>query len=427
MTTKRYSAAWLVAIALALQSPAAVQAQQIKQLAIATFGTGVNDTSYFSLTDSLNRFRRVSLLQMRKALSAGARFDSVSTTKLDLISATVTGTPTWSSVQTFATGQRVDSATGAARAQVLTTSRNLWGVAFTGAANVTSAPTFTAGATVSSGQTLTLTGATITGFTAASVGTGAFPSGTYTFTGTTGLTGGAGSWTQTAGTGASRQMAFQTTTSGSTATTFLRGNELQQSLFASGAVGTPGATFAADSIIGFYRIGTAGANDTIGVAINGVAQAFFTSTGNASKGVATTSNAAAGFIGEYLSGARATGVSLTLATGTPLTVDSVSLTAGDWDVSGTVSYTFASTTSYTNLVGCVSTTTNSVTTGAPQGSCFDYETSAIIPTATADQTWVVPVTRISISSTTVVFITSNQVFSAAALKGYGTIRARRVR
>jgi hypothetical protein len=43
-----------------------------------------------------------------------------------------------------------------------------------------------AGLTVSSGQTLTVTGATITGLTAASVGAGTFPSGTFTFAGAVG-------------------------------------------------------------------------------------------------------------------------------------------------------------------------------------------------------------------------------------------------
>lgn len=76
-----------------------------------------------------------------------------------------------------------------------------------------------AGLTVASGQTLTLTGATITGLTAASVGSGTFPSGTYGFTGATALTGGAGNMTLLAGTGASRTLILQATSGASAATT----------------------------------------------------------------------------------------------------------------------------------------------------------------------------------------------------------------
>ncbi len=51
----------------------------------------------------------------------------------------------------------------ASTATALATPRTLWGVSFDGTANVTAEPTFGAGVTVSSGQTLTLTGATVAG------------------------------------------------------------------------------------------------------------------------------------------------------------------------------------------------------------------------------------------------------------------------
>jgi hypothetical protein len=60
-------------------------------------------------------------------------------------------------------GTLVNTAGNVATATALQTARNLWGVSFDGTSNVTAAPTFTAGATVSSGQTLTLTGATVGG------------------------------------------------------------------------------------------------------------------------------------------------------------------------------------------------------------------------------------------------------------------------
>lgn len=97
-------------------------------------------------------------------------------------------------------------------------------------------------------------------------------------TGAWGLTGGAGNMTITSGTGNSRTLALQSTTSGGTATTFLTGNADQTTTLASrlkisdGTVLLPSATFANDTLIGLYRVGTAGASDTLMITANGVVQ-----------------------------------------------------------------------------------------------------------------------------------------------------------
>src|SRR6185503_19248365 len=85
----------------------------------------------------------------------------------------------------------------AATATALLNSRTLWGQSFTGAANVT---------------------------------------GSLTAVGN--ITGGASSMTITAGTGNSRTLALQSTTSGGTATTFLTGNADQSSTFGGNISGT---------------------------------------------------------------------------------------------------------------------------------------------------------------------------------------------
>ena len=101
---------------------------------------------------TLNLAQSFSALQ---TFNAGATVDSGQT--LTLTGATVAGAPTWSSTQSL------DTSGNAGTATALETARTLWGVSFDGTANVTAAPTFGAGATVSSGQTLTLNGATISG------------------------------------------------------------------------------------------------------------------------------------------------------------------------------------------------------------------------------------------------------------------------
>lgn len=142
------------------------------------------------------------------------------------------------------------------------------------------------------------------------------------------------------------------------------------------------------------------------------------------RGTTTNDNANAASIGEVISSTIATGSSVSLSTGTTSNVTSISLTAGDWDCTGAVDFTFGATTNYTNLVGGISTT--SATLGG-QDANFDFETPGAVPTATADSTFVVPVVRESLASTTTVFLVTQATFTVSTLKAYGTIRCRRMR
>jgi hypothetical protein len=142
------------------------------------------------------------------------------------------------------------------------------------------------------------------------------------------------------------------------------------------------------------------------------------------QGTATNDSAAAGYIGEYVSSTIVTGSSVALTTNTTANVASISLTAGDWDVTGVIDFTFGATTSYTNLQGGISIT--SATIGA-QDSFFDLENAATVPTATKDPAFVCPTIRISIAATTTVYLVAQATFTVSTLKAYGTISARRAR
>jgi hypothetical protein len=141
-------------------------------------------------------------------------------------------------------------------------------------------------------------------------------------------------------------------------------------------------------------------------------------------GTTTNNSANAGSVGEVISSTIATGSSVSLSTGATSNITSISLTAGDWDCTGAVDFTFGATTSYTNLVGSISTTTG--TLGA-QDSKFDFETPAAVPTAGADATFALPVVRELLSGTTTVFLVAQGTFTVSTLKAYGTIRCRGVR
>jgi hypothetical protein len=73
-------------------------------------------------------------------------------------------------------------------------------------------------------------------------------------------------------------------------------------------------------------------------------------------GTATNDAAAAGQVGEVISQVVTTGVAL--PSGAVTVVASVSLTAGDWDVSGEVWISGANTAAITEVAGAISTTTS---------------------------------------------------------------------
>ena len=167
-------------------------------------------------------------------------------------------------------------------------------------------------------------------------------------------------------------------------------------------------------------LGALTVTETGGVAFT----AYATATIGQLPGTATNDDAAAGKIGQYVSSTLASGAAVSLTTGVPANVTSISLTAGDWDVTGVVDFAFGATTSYTALLGGISTTAN--TFGA-QDSRFDFETPAAVPTATTAPAWVVPVVRLSLATTTTVYLVAAANFTISTLGAYGTIRARRMR
>jgi hypothetical protein len=139
-------------------------------------------------------------------------------------------------------------------------------------------------------------------------------------------------------------------------------------------------------------------------------------------GTTTNDDAAAGVVGEYVVSAVASGSGVSLVTSTAKTVTSISLTAGDWDVSGLIGFLPAATTSITALLGCASTTTdtNDLTNSVA------HRCSATVPAAVV---WQIPTqtTRLSLASTTTVYLVAVAVFTISTITAHGTIHARRVR
>ena len=146
-------------------------------------------------------------------------------------------------------------------------------------------------------------------------------------------------------------------------------------------------------------------------------------------GTTTNNNANAGSVGEVVSSSVAVGsaVSLTTATGafTGKTITSISLTAGDWDVFGTIGINNASTTNFTAIGGGINTVTDTLNSAYEEEARFAYGAAGLVPNNVISFTF--PTTRVSIASTTTYYLIGYAQFSVSTATAFGRITARRMR
>ena len=133
-------------------------------------------------------------------------------------------------------------------------------------------------------------------------------------------------------------------------------------------------------------------------------------------GTTTNDSTTAGNVGEVIT-STVSAVAISDVTLTNIT--SLSLTAGDWDVSGNISYVPAASTTIAQINGSISTTsaTNSADLFQFVGTFLTGYTSALA----------VPTRRISISGTTTVYLVGLCDYGVSTLTASGTIYARRRR
>jgi hypothetical protein len=137
---------------------------------------------------------------------------------------------------------------------------------------------------------------------------------------------------------------------------------------------------------------------------------------------ASTGAGAAGTIGEQISSFTAAGSGGNMTTATILNVNSISLTAGDWDISGFGGMNGAVSLSYQEFrtAWSVSATT------MPIPACARVICAAVV-IGTGIIALAIPTQRVSIASTTTHYLNVYGVFSGATPTGFGSLLARRVR
>jgi len=152
----------------------------------------------------------------------------------------------------------------------------------------------------------------------------------------------------------------------------------------------------------------------------------FSTSGVSILGSVTNDAAATGYIGEFVK-TSVVGASAVSSTGNAQWFDvcSISLTAGDWNVTGVVATKANGAADLSVADIGISVYSGNNGTDLVSG---DQVLEMFPPTATVDSTGNIPNLRFSLASTTTVYLKANMQFTGATSpKAYGRISARRVR
>lgn len=173
-----------------------------------------------------------------------------------------------------------------------------------------------------------------------------------------------------------------------------------------------GAGSSLDTYFNRFAAGVFGFNDRVSIT-NGII------------GVVGNSSASTGIIGEFIESVVSSSSAVSLTTSTAANVTSISLTAGDWDVEGNITYLEGSGTVVQGGAASISTTSATVDITASSG-----REVAVGPVGASLSTFglTLPRRRISIAGTTVVYLETVMSYSVGpSLICWGQINARRVR
>lgn len=128
-------------------------------------------------------------------------------------------------------------------------------------------------------------------------------------------------------------------------------------------------------------------------------------------------------VGEYISSTVLVGAAVAATNNVALNVTSISLTPGDWDVSGSVADNPAVTTVPASLFGAISLVSASLGTSPGAGA---YNAFVVARPAGFAMTMPVGVTRMLLTATTTVYLVAQAGFSVSTNAVYGFIGARRM-
>jgi hypothetical protein len=158
------------------------------------------------------------------------------------------------------------------------------------------------------------------------------------------------------------------------------------------------------------------------VAVVALTEDFLALTTGQIPGTITNDNASTGNVGEYVVATLVSGSATALTSGTPKTIISISLTAGDWDVDGVAGFSPAGGAVLSFGQESISLTNNALNASFP-----NYASTQWIGPFSSGPIATTGRVRVSISTTTTVFLVANVSYTPGTCGGYGYIQARRVR
>jgi len=140
----------------------------------------------------------------------------------------------------------------------------------------------------------------------------------------------------------------------------------------------------------------------------------------------------AGNVGEFIS-SSVSRPGIVLVAGIGLTITSINLTAGDWDIAGCVGYAPTGTTEIDTFDAAISDANNTMQDAE---TCIVSNTSGLmqvsqsVPTAStfqSDLSLNIPMHRCRITGNTTFYLVARAAFAVSTLGAYGSLWARRVR
>lgn len=142
-------------------------------------------------------------------------------------------------------------------------------------------------------------------------------------------------------------------------------------------------------------------------------------------GTTTNDNASAGNVGEYILSNIAPGSAVSLTSGAPANVTSVSLTGGDWEVCGNTVFRPDAITVIYSVAGWTSAASAAYPADANGGNLAKLPFN--VETPNDDIALTMSCSRYSVASTTTVYLSAVSYFTTSTLTAFGFIGARRMR
>lgn len=141
-------------------------------------------------------------------------------------------------------------------------------------------------------------------------------------------------------------------------------------------------------------------------------------------GATNGGNANAGSLGEAIESTVLIGAAVSLVANTAKDITSISLTAGDWDVEGSIALAPAGSTTFNGVIGWINVI-SAIPPPSPNGGAYYQQQLTFL--AGGAQTMPVGKKRISIATTTTIYLSTSVSFGTSTMAAYGYLGARRVR